>query len=302
MKALLVKTAISVILIVAVLHFNNIEGTSRKILDADLWLLGLAVGISIATSFIHACRWILVMRAVGDTMNYARAVRIVLIGYFFNHFLPTSLGGDVYRVWHTHRHGAGLAAAANAVILDRVVALVALLLMMLASLRWMFRVIEDPVMQWELVVTITGGLCSVAVLVRAAGLPAAWRRWKLIALLGELSAHARAVFLRPRYGVPAIALSIIMHAIFALVVFITAMAIHLNVSMTNCLFLVPPIILITMLPFSVAGWGLREGAMVVAFGFVNMGSSDAFALSVLTGIVVMVASLPGALLWLLPET
>ena len=301
MKALLFKTAISVILIVAVLHFYNIEGTARRILDADLWLLGLAIGISIATSFIHACRWIIVMRAVSGAMNYARAVRVVLIGYFFNHFLPTSLGGDVYRIWHTHRRGATLAAAANAVILDRIVALLALLLMMLASVPWLFKLIEISTLQWALVLTITGGLCSVAVLVWAASLPAVLRRVKPVALLIGLSAHARALFLRPRHCIPAISLSVLMHAIFALVVFITARAIHLNVGMVDCLLLVPPVILITMLPFSIAGWGLREGATIAAFGLVNIASSDAFALSVLTGIVVMAASLPGALLWLLPE-
>src|SRR5215218_5813946 len=130
MKALLIKTGISIVLIVAVLHFHGIEGTSRRLLDADLSLIALAVGIAIMISFIHAWRWILVIRAACNDMRYWPALRIVLIGYFFNHFLPTSLGGDVYRIWHTHRSGATLSNAANAVILDRVVALVGLLIMM----------------------------------------------------------------------------------------------------------------------------------------------------------------------------
>jgi uncharacterized protein (TIRG00374 family) len=300
-KPLLFKAAFSALLIYSVLHFNRIEGVADRLLTADPFLLGVAVAISVAISFIHAWRWILVITAAGHTMNYARAVRVVLIGYFFSHFLPTSLGGDVYRIWHTHRKGTTLAAAANSVILDRVVALVALLLMMLASLPWLFRLIPDAVMQWGLILAITGGLCVVAVLASDVPFPAMARRWKFVQQLVEFGAHARAVFMRPRYCLPAIVLSVIMHAIFALVVFITALAIHLDVGIVSCLLLVPPILLITMLPFSVAGWGLREGAMVVAFGFVNMSAGDAFALSVSTGGVVMVASVPGALLWLFPD-
>lgn len=301
MKALLLKAVISVLLIVSVLHFNRIEGVTDRMLTADLLALGFAVCIAIATSFVHAARWMIVIKAVGNVISYTRATRIVLIGYFFNHFLPTSLGGDVFRIWHTYRDGVGLASAANSVILDRVIALLALLLMMTASLPWLFTLIQDASMKWAIAAAIIGGLCGIALLIACDYLPTAFRRWKVFSMIMRLSTDSRAVFLQQRYNLPAIALSVFMHAIYAMLVFIIASSIHLKIGIIDCLLLVPPVILIIMLPFSIAGWGLREGAMVVAFGFVNVAPSDAFALSVLTGIIVMVASLPGALLWLLTD-
>jgi hypothetical protein len=71
----------------------------------------------------------------------------------------------------------------------------------------------------------------------------------------------------------------------------------LEVSLLDCVLLVPPVILVTVVPISIAGWGVREGAMVVAFGFINVPPSAAFAMSVLFGLTLAAASLPGSLLW-----
>jgi hypothetical protein len=57
------------------------------------------------------------------------------------------------------------------------------------------------------------------------------------------------------------------------------------------------VILVTVVPISIAGWGVREGAMVVAFGFINVPASAAFAVSVLFGLTLAAASLPGSILW-----
>jgi hypothetical protein len=51
-----------------------------------------------------------------------------------------------------------------------------------------------------------------------------------------------------------------------------------------------------VLPISIAGWGLRENAMVVALGFTGMQATEALSLSVLCGLVAMASGVPGALL------
>jgi hypothetical protein len=72
---------------------------------------------------------------------------------------------------------------------------------------------------------------------------------------------------------------------------------QLEVSLRDCILLVPPVILVTVVPISIAGWGVREGAMVVAFGFIGVPANAAFAVSVLFGLTLAAASLPGSLLW-----
>ena len=62
--------------------------------------------------------------------------------------------------------------------------------------------------------------------------------------------------------------------------------------------LVPPVVLITMLPISIAGWGVREGAMILALGQIGVAPVDALSLSVLFGLTGLAAALPGAALWM----
>ena len=81
--------------------------------------------------------------------------------------------------------------------------------------------------------------------------------------------------------------------------FFLAQSIGVAVTVLDCLVLMPPVILITTIPISIAGWGVRESAMVAIFGFISVVQEDAIALSLLFGLVNAVVSLPGGLLWIL---
>jgi hypothetical protein len=54
----------------------------------------------------------------------------------------------------------------------------------------------------------------------------------------------------------------------------------------------------SMLPVSVAGWGVRELAMVSAFGYAGVPNADALLMSLCFGLLILTISLPGGLLWL----
>jgi hypothetical protein len=66
----------------------------------------------------------------------------------------------------------------------------------------------------------------------------------------------------------------------------------------SCALLVPAVIEITMLPISLAGWGLREGAAVVAFGALGLPPGQALAASIAFGLIVAAVSMLGGVLWL----
>ena len=74
---------------------------------------------------------------------------------------------------------------------------------------------------------------------------------------------------------------------------------QIEISLRDCLVLVPPVILVSVLPISMAGWGVREGAMITALGFAGVGSTDALVLSIAFGLVILTLSLPGGVLWLI---
>jgi hypothetical protein len=69
-------------------------------------------------------------------------------------------------------------------------------------------------------------------------------------------------------------------------------------SAVESLLLVPPVILLSSLPVTLAGWGLREGGMIFALGLIGVPSDAAFALSVMYGLLSLVVGLVGGLVWL----
>jgi hypothetical protein len=77
-----------------------------------------------------------------------------------------------------------------------------------------------------------------------------------------------------------------------------AQAISADVSLLYAIFLVPPVMLVTVLPVSIAGWGLREGAMVAAFSYIGLPQSDGLVVSLLLGGSYLALGLIGCAIWL----
>jgi uncharacterized membrane protein YbhN (UPF0104 family) len=66
--------------------------------------------------------------------------------------------------------------------------------------------------------------------------------------------------------------------------------------------MVPLAGLIMVIPISIAGWGVREGVMVVGFGYLGVAPEAALALSILYGLLMLVVALPGGIVWALKRS
>ncbi len=89
-----------------------------------------------------------------------------------------------------------------------------------------------------------------------------------------------------------------MHLLTIATVTLFARGTGISLSFFNCLLIVPTVMLVTTIPISIAGWGVRESAMVAGFGLIGMAPGDALALSVLYGLFTILIALPGGVVWL----
>ena len=195
-----------------------------------------------------------------------------------------------------------MARAAAAVIVDRLVALAILALLIAITLPLFFHRIADGWARLVVTAIAAAGLIGTLVLWRLGdAITRALTRRLWTRFVGGLLEDLRDVSFAGRSSVGVIALSFAVHVMVAGVVYLTAGALGMAIAPVDCLLLVPPIILFTMVPISLAGWGVREGAMVVGFGLVGVSAADALALSVAFGLVNAVSGLPGGLLWLIGE-
>ncbi len=89
------------------------------------------------------------------------------------------------------------------------------------------------------------------------------------------------------------------HMLTALCAWCVAHAINADLSLANAIFVVLPVALIAVVPISIAGWGVREGAMVAAFAYAGLPQSDGLLVSILFGVSYLMLGVLGGLVWVL---
>lgn len=246
-----------------------------------------------------AQRWRMVAGAIGSPLPFPMAFRFYWIGTFFNQTLPSAIGGDAVRVWLVSRIGLSFGRSFSIVVCERVVGLLALILIIAAGLPLLWRLVPDPAARISLTALVAVGIAGSALVVGFGGrLMKPLSRLPFGRSVSHLTGDFRLSIVGPGSGLPMMVLSIFIHICNIAIVWVLAHGLELSVGFFECMAMVPPVVLLTMLPISIAGWGVREGAMVVAFGFVGVAPADAIALSLLHGLVYLVGGLPGGVLWL----
>ena len=93
-------------------------------------------------------------------------------------------------------------------------------------------------------------------------------------------------------------LSLLIHLMTAAVAWSAARAVAAQLSYLDALLLVLPVMLIVTIPISIAGWGVRESALVLAFFYAGLPESDGLLVSVLMGGAMFAVGIIGGLVWL----
>lgn len=268
-----------------------------KSIDATMALL--SVVLMLAQIGLGAVRWALVLRALSAAFHWLQTLSVFYIGIFFSIVLPGAVGGDAVRMWFARRNGLTLVTAVNSVALERAVTVFALVLLVCLTQPILMLRLPDLPGAWVFPVLLAVCVLGILTLATLDRLPQTLHRWRLVRGLALLAADTRKLFFHPGYSLGTLVVALVGHVNLSLVVYVLAIGLNLDVHVLDCLVLVPPVILIMTLPISIAGWGVRETAMVTAFSFVGIPDSSTLVLSILFGILTMVTALPGGVVFLL---
>ena len=295
---LLVKTAVSGLLLYYSLRLVNIGSVKDRLSQINpLWITLELVAVSLPV-ILSAMRWNLILRQCGANLTFGLLLRFIIIGTFFNQTLPSSIGGDGMRVWLVAKR-ANWRAAIYSVFIDRAVGLVALAGLVVVCLPWTFRLVTDPIGRAALMFIgfscLVGGAIFVAL---------GWERFKLLQKwtvtrhLAEIAKIALTIVRLPSALTPMLAMSVLIQLVTAFAVWCGARAIGSDLPLFYAIVLVPPVLLVTVVPVSIAGWGVREGAMVAAFTYAGLPPGEGLVASLLFGAALLVTGALGGLLWI----
>jgi uncharacterized membrane protein YbhN (UPF0104 family) len=294
-----IKILISAALLYFALRKANFSDLASRINIASLGWIGMAIAVTFLQIFVGVLRWREISAECGAPLALRQAMRFNLIGTFFNQTLPSSIGGDAVRLWLVARGGAGWRAATYSIFVDRAIGLIALAIIIVASLPWSYNLISDPGGRSALLFVDLAALAGGVGFLLLGRLPWPWlKRWWGTHHLHACSVIANRVIFSRERG-PAIAvLSILVHVLAVVIAWCVVQSIAAPVVFSQIFQLVPPVMLITMLPISIAGWGVREATMGLAFGYAGLMTNEGVNVSLLFGAVSFIVGAFGGLVWI----
>lgn len=261
------------------------------------WIL-LGLGFFLIQAVLNAERWRGLVRNSGAFLGFFDAVRIYLEGLFFNQALPTSVGGDIVRAYRVTRLQHPVQQAINGVLLDRLCGIASLLLVILTAQPAFWALVPDGRARIGYLSLPLGGLIIIVVFLFLHRFPF-WRRVGLLLKgIKDFTHLAWRLALTPSASVPALTLGFLGHCAVVSGAWALARSIGMDVGWMECFVVVPAALLFTMVPVSIAGWGVREGAMTAGFALIGADATGGLAVSVMIGLTLLVVGLIGGTFWL----
>jgi uncharacterized membrane protein YbhN (UPF0104 family) len=221
------------------------------------------------------------------------------IATFFNQVLPSTIGGDGARIWFLARNGAGWAIATYSVLIDRIVGVFVLVLIVITCLPWTFELIHDPIARAVLLMIGCGAVAGTSIFLLIGTHFWQWLdRWPLARHLSAASRVAASLCGSRRACSAIFAYSVAIHLLTIAAAWCCIKAIAAPVGFAQVLILLPPVLLISTIPISIAGWGVRESSMIAAFAYAGLAESDGLTLSILFGATSFIVGLVGGIVWI----
>jgi len=252
----------------------------------------------IAVTFCIGLRWRVITGAVARPIRFADAWSIAMIGGALDQ-MCFSMSGDAYRVWWLNKSAPSLTRAVASVLLDRTAGVLGVALLVLAFLPQFAALDSSRGLVWvpmSFGAAVVFGFVAMLFIDR---LPFELSRNRWLTGFGLLSSSARKVFLTPALAIPAITAAVMVHVAVSVCVAVIARSLGVTLNLSAALTVVPAVMFVSLLPISIGGWGVREGAMVVALGLVGVEGADAFLISLIFGLSTATVGLAGGVVWLI---
>ncbi|MEN8240580.1 MAG: lysylphosphatidylglycerol synthase transmembrane domain-containing protein [Chloroflexota bacterium] len=285
--------------LVVYLLVNNWPSIWDGVLQIGGGRFALLVLLILISRLMMSLRWYLILRSTDEQVSYPSVLRVTFAGFFANNFMPSTIGGDVFRLTGAVLEGISTAVAAASLLMDRIVGMLGMALILPAGLARLLAY------DGEVEIKFGGGAAALAggLLTRlkaGGGKAVTWFKKVWRKLWETLGLWAR----RPLDLLPSLLATLIHQLCLYGFIWLILDAFGFQLSWWLIGGLWSLVYFVTLVPVSINGLGVQE--VIIIFAYHNMGGASeasALTLALLFRMVMMLVSLPGALAVpaLLPE-
>ncbi len=300
----LIKIAITAILFVVIFSSIDFGLFGKTLRNARLPILAAAYIVLWMGHLICVFRWRMLLNPLMPVRSFKNLLGIYCIGLFFNLTFPTVVGGDVVKIFYVGRHSNSYSQSFAATFLDRDAGMLAM--MMIAGAGLLFYPVSVPgvavtyIVWGAFAVFLFGNICLfmpkfrrvLTKCLRVLRMSKFAEKMERVSSVFHIIGKKRSILLA------SLLISFVNQLLAISVVWITALGLRLHIPFYYFLIFVPVITLISMIPISLNGMGLREYAFMSLFSAVGVPPESCIALGLLTSILIILSSLPGGIIYI----
>jgi len=299
----ILRLVVSGSLIAYLLTSVNLSELGDALQSASLWYLLIALLLAFLQLVITAYRWQIMLAPKEMRAPLLSLTAIYFVGRFFSMFLPTVIGGDIVRGYELSRLSHRVVDSATTVVMERILGFIAVFLICWISLIFGYQYLEGTNIP-----AIIGGLSfgfvlllaitfNARLMIKIISLSRFIKQWNVEGRLRQAYRSLHAFTVSRGVLAKGLLLSLVHQLVGIAVVFFISQALGLDVPFVFFLIAIPMIWIIMMIPVSIAGLGVREGAFVLFFTQYGVSDENALLLSLLLFALTLITALIGGLIY-----
>ncbi len=277
------KIVVSALLLFSIVKKAGLHNVIRHMHSMNACLFLLSTGIYVAAAWLVALRWRILL---DNRYPAGRLFSLHMIGNFFNTILPSTMGGDAVKAYYLYRDMNKGGVSFGSVFLDRYLGLFARLFLGLVSGMVAFAELKTIRMHWVIPALLSVFIAGSVVVFR-------FRIGGRFGAVADFYDYVHSRLMRKQMMMKTFLLSRVIQALLIVTIATVALSIGQALSFTELFVFVPIILTVMIIPVSISGFGVREGAFVALFGLTGIPSSVSVSISFLWFLSTATASLIG---------
>ncbi len=301
-----VTVSVSLVVYLFMTQFRDLSSIIEILKSSNKTLMALSLSTHIFGTWITAYRWKTLLNTQDVRLSIATLSAIVLIGSFFNNFLPTSIGGDVFRTYDVSKKAEiPLGTSASIILIERFAGVVSAAVFAVIALFLGFTTIGNQSIVIPIVIFFL--ICVIiAIIIVNPSIFGINKLFRKFGFLQKMREKLSSVFntLESFKDYKMVLLKVLIYSFllqFAVMLnyYLASLAVGIDLGITAFLFMVPVISIITMIPISIGGIGLRENAIVIIMAGLGVMEEKAAVCSLLILVMLLIVGIIGGIVYIL---
>lgn len=286
-----IKYGISFALVAALFVRADISSMFANLGHVALGALAITFCLAVSQVFITTARWYMLLRAMNIAVPLRDAMEVNVLGILANTLLVNVVGGVATRMTLLAGMGVPSTKTLASIVVERILILFVLVVMSVLGLFWVRWPMEfRALLPLELLLAGAGVLVLVGFVAFQSGLLRNWVVHAVAYLRRMLLELQDIVSHRITLG-SAFVLTVLNQAVLVTMGIVVAKAVGIQVPTFDLLMLLPTVSLLSSMPISAGGFGVREVSLVVALSAFGVPTEQALLMSIILGILSLLGAL-----------